>query len=99
MQDECLLRHEDARRFARIGVYGDECAGGLVRNASSFSARLMRIRVDGMDHSMLMLVVFMVAVSFWVVAGLLPMTRPQLTVNGPKQKRAGMSQPLLSVTA
>lgn len=77
-----------------LGGMGSQFAVILAAILLVVSRELMR---DFNEYSMLMLGGLMVLMMIWRPQGLLPMTRPQLKLKTGKQRRAGMSQPLLSV--
>ncbi len=77
-----------------LGGMGSQFAVILAAVLLVVSRELMR---DFNEYSMLMLGGLMVLMMIWRPQGLLPMTRPQLKLKTAQQRRAGMSQPLLSV--
>lgn len=77
-----------------LGGMGSQFAVILAAILLVVSRELMR---DFNEYSMLMLGGLMVLMMIWRPQGLLPMTRPQLKLKTGSKRRAGMSQPLLSV--
>lgn len=77
-----------------LGGMGSQFAVILAAVLLVVSRELMR---DFNEYSMLMLGGLMVLMMIWRPQGLLPMTRPQLVEERRSERRAGMSQTLLSV--